>query len=57
VRRELDAGAETKVHIGPDKYRSFPSPDGRHIAFTAGTWKHERWVMENFLPEEKVAAK
>lgn len=33
------------------------SRDGRRIAFTAGTWKHERWVMENFLPEKQVAAK
>lgn len=33
------------------------SPDGRRIAFTAGTWKHEWWVMENFLPAQKVAVK
>ena len=33
------------------------SPDGRHIAFTAGGIKSEVWVMENFLPKDKVAAK
>jgi beta-lactamase regulating signal transducer with metallopeptidase domain/Tol biopolymer transport system component len=32
------------------------SPDGHHIAFTAGGAKTELWVMENFLPPAKVAA-
>lgn len=33
------------------------SSDGRRIAFTAGGRKNELWVMENFLPKDKVAAK
>ncbi|MBI2948861.1 MAG: hypothetical protein HYY23_14570 [Verrucomicrobia bacterium] len=31
--------------------------DGKNIAFTAGGIKSEVWVMENFWPKEKVAAK
>jgi len=33
------------------------SSDGRHIAFFSGGSGHERWVMENFLPRQTVAAK
>ncbi len=29
-------------------------PDGTRIAFTAGDYEEEIWVMENFLPEPKV---
>ncbi|MFQ5817037.1 MAG: hypothetical protein ACE5H2_03655 [Terriglobia bacterium] len=29
-------------------------PDGRRIAFTAGSDKGEVWVLENFLPERKT---
>ena len=32
-------------------------PDGRRIAFTAGTSKFEAWVLENILPKDKLAAK
>ncbi len=28
-------------------------PDGQRVAFSAGTWRTEIWVMENFLPKEK----
>ena len=30
-------------------------PDGKQIAFTAGERKQDVWVMENFLPEAKIA--
>ncbi len=30
-------------------------PDGTRIAFTAGDYKQEVWVMENFLPEPTAA--
>ena len=30
-------------------------PDGRRIAFTAGKFNNEVWVMENFLPEPTAA--
>ncbi|MBI2949392.1 MAG: PD40 domain-containing protein [Verrucomicrobia bacterium] len=33
------------------------SPDGRWIAFVAGGDKADLWVMENFLPAQKAAAK
>ncbi|MBI4660876.1 MAG: PD40 domain-containing protein [Verrucomicrobia bacterium] len=33
------------------------SPDGRWIAFVAGGDKTDLWVMENFLPAQKTAAK
>lgn len=33
------------------------SPDGQHIAFTAGGTKSEVWVMENFLPKDHAAVK
>jgi len=33
------------------------SPDGKTITFAADSDKVEYWVMENFLPPEKVAAK
>jgi Tol biopolymer transport system component len=32
-------------------------PDGRQIAYLAGEQKYEVWVLENFLPAAKAAAK
>jgi Tol biopolymer transport system component len=32
-------------------------PDGKRIAFVAGQYRAEVWVMENFLPEEKSKKK
>jgi Tol biopolymer transport system component len=29
-------------------------PDGRHIAFTSSQTRSELWVMDNFLPKEKI---
>ena len=29
-------------------------PDGKRIAFTAGDYDNEIWVMENFLPETRA---
>jgi len=30
-------------------------PDGRRIAYNAGDWKTEVWMMENFLPVQRAA--
>lgn len=30
-------------------------PDGRRIAYNAGDWKTEVWMMENFLPAQRAA--
>ncbi len=38
----MDSLADLRVH-----------PDGRHIAFVAGSHKGEVWIMENFLPGTK----
>ena len=40
----MDSLADLRMH-----------PDGRHIAFVAGSHKGEVWVMENFLPRAKAA--
>ena len=32
-------------------------PDGRRIAFTAGTQRYDLWVMENFLPKPQVVSR
>jgi len=41
----MDSLADLRMH-----------PDGRHIAFVAGSHQGEVWVMENFLPRTKAAA-
>ncbi|MBI4661042.1 MAG: PD40 domain-containing protein [Verrucomicrobia bacterium] len=53
------AGGEPKpLGIEMEKLRQpLISPDGRHLAFTAGGTRTEIWVMENFLPPQKTAAK
>ena len=32
-------------------------PDGKRIAYLAGEWEEEVWVIENFLPTAKAAQK
>jgi hypothetical protein len=31
-------------------------PDGKRIAFTAGSYSGEVWVLENFLPKTEAQA-
>jgi len=42
LERAMDSLADLRVH-----------PDGRHIAFVAGTHKGEVRALENFLPRAK----
>jgi len=55
-RIPADGGQPQEVGLAMDQLRSLRvHPDGRRIAFTAGRRKAEMWVLENFLPEQKVA--
>ena len=50
------AGLNGKTHIlwkrgsGPGFWFDYPvpSPDGRHFAFTLGTYESNAWILENF---------
>jgi len=48
-----DGGEPQKTQLSMDGIRNLRiHPDGERIAFTAGQYKFEVWVMENFLPKE-----
>jgi Tol biopolymer transport system component len=58
-RVPVQGGEPQRIGLAMERIR-FPSvhPDGRRIAFDAGSWlprRLELWVMENFLPELKAA--
>ncbi|MBI4473287.1 MAG: PD40 domain-containing protein [Acidobacteria bacterium] len=49
-----DRGKVEKLDLAMERLEQIRlHPDGKRIAFTAGTWKAELWVLENFLPEAK----
>ena len=49
-------GQARKLDLGLDKLRQLRiHPDGHRIAFQAGEFSAELWVMENFLPVERAA--
>ena len=51
----LQGGEPRKLELVAENMHDLSvHPDGRHIAFTAGKPKSEIWVMENFLPKEKI---
>ena len=51
-------GKLTPIGLEMEKLREpVISPNGKHIAFTAGGNKTELWSMENFLPNDGVAKK
>jgi Tol biopolymer transport system component len=53
----VEGGQPRKLDLAMDSLADLRMhPDGRHIAFVAGTHKGEVWVMENFLPRTKAAA-
>ena len=53
----VEGGQPQKLDLAMDSLTDLRMhPDGRHIAFVAGTHKGEVWVMENFLPRTKAAA-
>jgi Tol biopolymer transport system component len=57
-RVAVAGGEPENLGLAMDGLRTLAvSPDGRWLAFAAGGNKAELWVMENFLPKEKVAAK
>ncbi|MGI9065086.1 MAG: tetratricopeptide repeat protein, partial [Pyrinomonadaceae bacterium] len=50
-RVPVEGGPPKKTELSMNNLRFMRlHPDGRHIAFTAGEFKGEVWVMENFLP-------
>jgi Tol biopolymer transport system component len=49
VRIELDGKASTLANFGVHQvYSIFPSPDGRHLAFTQRTLENNVWLVDNF---------
>ena len=51
-----DGGEPRKLDLDMERMSGFTMhPDGKRIAFTAGGYSNEIWVMENFLPEMQVA--
>ena len=51
-----EGGEPRKLDLDMDKMAGFTAhPDGKRIAFTAGGFDNEIWVMENFLPETRAA--
>jgi Tol biopolymer transport system component len=53
-RIPVEGGQPQKLELAMDSLVDLRMhPDGRHIAFVAGTHKGEVWVMENFLRGEK----
>lgn len=60
-KRELwqvpsEGGEPSKIDIKMDLNDLRLHPDGRRIAFTSGKTTNELWVMENFLPKQKIEA-
>ena len=54
-RISAEGGEPEKLELVTEQLRSLRfHPDGRRIVFTAGHYKAEVWVMENFLPELKT---
>ncbi|MEE9269623.1 MAG: hypothetical protein V3V49_05110 [Candidatus Krumholzibacteria bacterium] len=45
-----NGGEPRKLNLGFKVKHMSLHPDGRRIAFTAGKYTSEVWVMENFLP-------
>ncbi len=55
-RIPAEGGASQKLGLAMDYLREVRfHPDGRQIAFTAGFYSSEVWVMENFLPVSRAA--
>jgi len=53
-RIPVEGGQSQKLELAMDSLADLRvHPNGRHIAFVAGSHKGEVWVMENFLPGEK----
>ncbi len=51
-RIAVEGGAPQKLELAMERLRDLRiHPDGRRLAFTAGAYKAEVWVMEHFLPE------
>jgi eukaryotic-like serine/threonine-protein kinase len=50
ARIELDGKTRVLVDVGTNQYLDFPypSPDGRHLAFTQQSWESNAWLLENF---------
>ena len=50
----LNGGQPCKIDIGATQFEGAiinkVHPDGRQIAYVAGTRNQEVWVIENFLP-------
>jgi len=56
-RVSAEGGEPQKLELAMDNLQVRVHPDGRRIAFSAGKWIREIWVMENFLPEGKAQKK
>jgi len=57
-RIPTEGGEPQKTELAMEGLRSLRfHPDGKRIAFSAGRQPYEVWVMENFLPPLKSAAK
>ncbi len=57
-RISVDGGKPQKLGLSMARMRHIRvHPDGKRIAFFAGQYKAEVWVMENFLPEAKQKKK
>ncbi len=56
-RISTDGGEPQELGLSMEGLRLYGlsvHPDGRRIAFTAGRFREEVWVLENFLPEVKA---
>ena len=57
-RVSVDGGKAQKIDLSVGQFRHFSvHPDGQHIAFSsmgANPEQSQVWVMENFLPGDKV---
>jgi Tol biopolymer transport system component len=53
-RIPVEGGAAQNLGLSMDQLSIMSiNLDGKHIAYMAGRYRGEVWVMENFLPEEK----
>jgi Tol biopolymer transport system component len=56
-RISAEGGEPQKLELAMEQLRGLRfHPDGRRIVFTAGQFKAEVWVLENFLPKPKGQA-
>ncbi len=56
-RIPVQGGEPQKLELAMDQLRDMTlHPDGRRVAFTAGQYKAEVWVLENFLPKTEAQA-